>query len=386
MKASFSIKIIKKARWIYNEYTKKRTNEHCSFALFVRFDYYKDVIYEKVKIKMVFQSSVSLGSPDLQEEQAQNTELKTQGLQEKVTAICNVLSAKGQKVSVRVVLSLLPEVKSTSTVHKYFKAWKDTQEEKERSDIKNIGFSEEFARVFLNEINRHAAKTERIFREIALDAKEQSIRAIEDVERAETRLIKQTGLLELRDKEVKELQAEIPLIKNAQNTLVIELKNQIESLNKQRLEHTNSKARLSSDLVKSEIIIENNKEMIATQKAQNQALSEEVRALNSALLKTSKEITRLNTIQESNQTLVTELRESKAALTAQHKALISESRTVNQERHNLQSALTSAQRALNGLKNSEQIHHERVRILTDENNQLKITIIQQNNILKRNQS
>lgn len=307
-------------------------------------------------------------------------------VQDKVTAICNDLSSKGQKVSVRVVLSLLPEVKSTSTVHKYYKAWKDDQETNQQSQIENIGFSEEFTRVFLNEINHHAAQAERVFHEVAMDAKEQSLRAIEDVERAETLLFKQTALLELRDKAYFELQAEIPLIKSAQNALSLELRNQIEALNKQLLEQSNKNARLSSDLAKSESLFEGNKEVIAIQKAKIFELSEDVKSLNTQCIISDKEVTRLASIQESNQILVSELRETKGTLTAQNKVLDADLRAANQERQSQQSALTAAQTSLSSVKASEQMYKEKSRALSDETAQLKATVIAQNNTIKRHES
>ncbi|TOK17651.1 hypothetical protein CGI23_25280, partial [Vibrio parahaemolyticus] len=46
--------------------------------------------------------------------------MSTDRMQERVNEICNELYSKGEKVSVRVILTFLPDVSSTSTVHKYY--------------------------------------------------------------------------------------------------------------------------------------------------------------------------------------------------------------------------------------------------------------------------
>ncbi len=45
-------------------------------------------------------------------------DLSTDRMQERVNEICNELYSKGEKVSVRVILTFLPDVSSTSTAHK----------------------------------------------------------------------------------------------------------------------------------------------------------------------------------------------------------------------------------------------------------------------------
>lgn len=307
-----------------------------------------------------------------------NTALTGNQLQDKVTEICNELYSKGQKTSVRIVLSMLPEVNSTSTVHKYYKIWKDELEANQKSLLEKMGFSEEFTRVFMSEITRHATEAERRYRDIAEDAKDQSMRAIEDLERAEERLHKQTALLEQREQQIKTLQSEMSQNTKAQEAVTQELRQQIESLNKQVSELGDSNERLRTDLAKNELLLDGNKELVETTKAQNVQLSEEIKSLNSELVSNAKEITKLESKQESQEALIVELKETKTTLVEQNKVMDADLRSANQERHGLQTSLTT-------LQSTEQKLSDKVNVATDELSQLKATITQQNETIKRHE-
>ena len=297
-------------------------------------------------------------------------------LQDKVTTLCNELYSKGEKVSVRVVLSMLPEVSSTSTVHKYYKTWKDELEANQKSLLEKMGFSEEFTRVFMTEITRHATEAERRYRDIAEDAKEQSLRAIEDLERAEERLYKQTTLLEQRDKQVKELQSETAQNTKANEAVNHELRQQIDMLNQQVLELNDSNERLRTDLAKNELIFDSNKELVETTKAQNVVLVEEIKALNVELVANAKSITRLESNEENNKALVAELKETKASLVEQARVLDTDLRVANQERYSLQVSLATSQ--ANELKLDDKLTGT-----TETVAEFKAVISQQNNTIKR---
>ena len=89
--------------------------------------------------------------------------IETQSIQERVYTIANELYAAGTKPSVRMVLSMLPDVKSTSTAHKYFKQWKDEQEANQQSLYDKLGFSEKFTRHFMEEVTRFGVQAEQRF-------------------------------------------------------------------------------------------------------------------------------------------------------------------------------------------------------------------------------
>ncbi|HIF9252482.1 TPA: DNA-binding protein [Photobacterium damselae] len=263
-------------------------------------------------------------------------------LQDKVTAICNDLYSKGQKVSVRIVLSLLPEISSTSTIHKYYKNWKDELEANQKSLLEKMGFSEEFTRVFMAEITRHATEAERRYREIAEDAKEQSLLAIEDLERAEDRLYKQTALLEQREKRIKEMDAELSQAEKAQNAITQELRQQIESLTEQLNESMTSNERLRTELAKNELKLESNVALVDETKQQNMTLNEQVKSLSDKAISQAQELTRVESKLESQELLLTELRETKVTLQATNQSLDNDLRQIQQERHTLAASLEEA--------------------------------------------
>ncbi|WP_261875632.1 DNA-binding protein [Vibrio rarus] len=306
------------------------------------------------------------------------TALTSNQLQDKVTEICNELYSKGQKTSVRIVLSMLPEVNSTSTIHKYYKTWKDELEANQKSLLEKMGFSEEFTRVFMSEITRHATEAERRYRDIAEDAKDQSMRAIEDLERAEERLHKQTALLEQRELQIKTLQAENSQNNKAQEAVVQELRQQIELSNQEVSDLSDSNERLRTDLAKNELLLDGNKDLVATTKAHNDQLAEELKQLNIELVSNAKEITKLESKQEIQEALIIELKETKSSLSDQNKVLDSDLRSVNQDRHGLQVSLSS-------LQNIEQKLSGELTSKSDELSQCKATIVQQNETIKRHE-
>ncbi len=324
-----------------------QTNEHCSFVVFVCLLEYN--LYRLIN-----------GGDDM------SVSLSGNQLQDKVTQICNDLYAKGQKVSVRIVLSMLPDVSSTSTVHKYYKAWKDELEANQKSLLEKMGFSEEFTRVFMAEITRHATEAERRYREIAEDAKEQSLLAIDDLERAEDRLYKQTALLEQREKQIKEVEAELAQADKSQQAITQELRQQIENLTEQLNESTASNERLRTELAKNELLLESNKELVVSTKTQNTELSDQIKQLNGEVVELSKTITRLESAQESKQELIEELKSSKLSTQEQNQQLDRDLRDTQQERSTLQASLSDAKASLStNSQRLEQAQSEVVELKTN---------------------
>ncbi|HIF9266822.1 DNA-binding protein [Photobacterium damselae] len=302
--------------------------------------------------------------------------LSGEQLQDKVTMICNDLYSKGQKVSVRIVLSMLPDVSSTSTVHKYYKTWKDELEANQKSLLEKMGFSEEFTRVFMTEITRHATEAERRYRDMADDAKEQSQQAIDDLERAEDRLYKQTALLGQREKQIKNLEAELAQTENAQLAITQELRQQIESLTDQLNESTVSNERLRTELAKNEIKLESNALIVEESKNKNTELNEQVKSLNDKVIAQAQELTRFESKQESQELLLSELRETKAALQMANSHLDNELRQLQQERHTLNSHLNDAKS--NGVTLSNRLEQASEQIA-----ELKAQLHQNDEMIKR---
>ncbi|MCW8336550.1 hypothetical protein [Vibrio paucivorans] len=90
--------------------------------------------------------------------------MSTDRMQERVNEICNDLYSKGEKVSVRVILTYLPDVSSTLTVHKYYANWRKELEANEKSLYDKLGFSSEFTQMFMKEISRFSVEAEQRYK------------------------------------------------------------------------------------------------------------------------------------------------------------------------------------------------------------------------------
>lgn len=308
-----------------------------------------------------------------------DTPISANQMQDKVNAICNDLYAKGQKVSVRVVLSMMPEVNSTSTVHKYYKQWKEELEANQKSLLEKMGFSPEFTRVFMAEITRHATEAERRYREIADDAKEQSAKAIEDLERVEERLHKQTAVLEQKDNLIKTLQAELAETKKTQEAVSAELRLQIDELTKTANEKAEVADRLRTELAKKELQLENNQQAAASITEENESLREQVKEKVEQMIEQAKAITRLESSLDAKTALLDELKQDKQALSQKNQDLDAELRDLQQSRYSQQTSLNEAQ-------SREQNAQTRIDDLVKAIAEAKATIAQQSATITRYES
>ena len=132
--------------------------------------------------------------------------------QDRVNQICNELYQKGTKPSVRLVLAELPDVSSTSTVHKYFSNWKREMEANQQSLYDRLGFSPDFTKSFMKEISRFAVEAEQRYKGMADDANEQREQAVSDLAKAEDKLHKQTAVVE---------QLRIPVMVNTDSGFIV---------------------------------------------------------------------------------------------------------------------------------------------------------------------
>ncbi|EJE8535841.1 DNA-binding protein [Vibrio vulnificus] len=308
-----------------------------------------------------------------------DTPISANQMQDKVNAICNDLYAKGQKVSVRVVLSMMPEVSSTSTVHKYYKQWKEELEANQKSLLEKMGFSPEFTRVFMAEITRHATEAERRYREIADDAKEQSAKAIEDLERVEERLHKQTAVLEQKDNLIKTLQAELAETKKTQEAVSAELRLQIDELTKTANEKAEVADRLRTELAKKELQLENNQQAAASITEENELLREQVKEKVEQMIEQAKAITRLESSLDAKTALLDELKQDKQSLSQKNQDLDAELRDLQQSRYSQQTSLNEAQ-------SREQNAQTRIDDLVKAIAEAKATIAQQSATITRYES
>ena len=218
------------------------------------------------------------------------SETTTKSLQQQVNQICNQLHSEGTKVTVRRVLSLLPEVKSTSTVHKYHKIWRDELDAGGQSLFDKLGFSHEFKAAFTKEITRFSVEAETRYQELAEFAEESRDAALESLELVEEREKKVLAELEKVKKEIKALQTELfATQKEAKSELekfdaaaqarANGYLQQIEELQRNESELRNSNETLRTELAKAQLKLEGNQDYVNEVKARNDALTQQVEQL-----------------------------------------------------------------------------------------------------------
>lgn len=234
----------------------------------------------------------------------------TLSTRDRVFAICNDLYRQNRKPTVRLVLSMLPDISSTSSVHKPFKEWVEEMEAHQQSLYDKLGFSEEFTQAFMREITRFGVEAEERYKNLASDAKEQRDTAVEDLERTEERYFKQSALVEQQAKEIRALKAEAAEAKRAQEAIVAELRGQLEDEHGANRELASTNEALRTELAKIQVQLDNNQALVTEVKSNAQKVSEENRELRQSQAELNKELARLETTLEGRQQLIDELRSS----------------------------------------------------------------------------
>jgi len=241
-------------------------------------------------------------------------------LQDRVNEIANTLLASGTKPSVRLVLAELPDVNSTSTVHKYFSNWKREIESNQQSLYDRLGFSPEFTQSFMKEITRFGVEAEQRYKQQAEDANEQKDHAVADLSKAEEKLHKQTAVVEQQEKQIIELKAELSdSLKKAQADLdkeqraneatVNELRQQLAAALDENKDLTKQSETLRTGLAKAELKLESNQELVEEVKGQNQQHVIEAKELNRAISELNKDIAAKDSTIAGNEKLISNLQE-----------------------------------------------------------------------------
>lgn len=256
-------------------------------------------------------------------------------IQDQVFAVCNDLYSKGQKPTVRLVLSLLPDVRSTSTVHKYYAMWKTELEAGQQSLYDKLGFSVEFTQAFMKEITRFGVEAEQRYKEQADDANEQRDIAIEELARIEDRLHKQLAVVEQQQKQIKSLEAELSQAIKTQEVRVAELRQQLSERDQENKDLAKTNETLRTNIAKAELKLEGNTAYTEEVKAQNQVLSAENKDLNRQIAEMSKVAAGHESTIAGNEKLITQqaamqtqLQSALDKLTAEHAEQASELKDV----------------------------------------------------------
>lgn len=294
------------------------------------------------------------------------TELNT--IQERVITICNDLIALGTKPSVRLVLSMLPDVSSTSTVHKYFAAWKTELEANQKSLYDKLGFSSEFTQGFMKEITRFSVEAEQRYKEQAQDAIEQRDLAIEGLTTAEERLHKQNAVLEQNEKERKELQTELLQVQEKTKTelasmdktnevIVTELRQQLSKADDALDSLSKVTESLRTDIAKAELKLESNQEYVNEVKDQNATLTTENKALNAASVELNKSVATQEAVLAGNAKLIENLEATVATTQQEMSKSDSERLSVSQQLESTRTDLDESRESL--LQSTEQMNELR---------------------------
>lgn len=312
---------------------------------------------------------------------------ESNSIQQRVNDICNELYAGGTKPSVRLVLSMLPNIKSTSTVHKYFANWKKELDANQQSLYDKLGFSSEFTQGFMKEITRFSVEAEQRYKEQALDSNDQRDVALDELRTAEDRLHKQTAVLEQKENECTELQAELikaheklktDLAKEneSHNVIVAELRHQLTESQKDNKALASANETLRTDIAKSELKLEGNEKYVNEVKSQNNTLVSENKNLQTQRANDNKTLARQEATISGNDRLIKNLESTTE--TAQQEALKS-----NTERLSTLDSLERSRLALDTSSSDLASNKDR---LTDANmsiTALRKTIDEQSSVIAK---
>ena len=228
--------------------------------------------------------------------------------EERVYKICNDLYREGSTPSVRMVLNLMPDISSTSTVHKPFKKWKKELEASQESLYDKLGFSTEFTQSFMREITRFGVEAEARYKTLALEANDQCDQALLDLDIAEERLYKQTAVLQQQEKELKELKQKLAEQGKAREATEREIRQQVGVLKTDNKELSETNESLRTSVAKAELKMEGNTEYVSEVKTNQQAVLAENKNLQQELASLSKNFAGLESTLSGRNELLVQLR------------------------------------------------------------------------------
>lgn len=249
-------------------------------------------------------------------------------MQERVNDICNDLYSKGEKLSVRIVLAEMPDVSSTSTIHTYFKNWKQEVDANQQSLYDRLGFSPTFTKSFMEEITRFGVEAEQRYKDLAQTADEQCDHAIADLKKSEDKFYKQEAVVEQQDKQITELKSELSDTKKdfeadlskeqkTNEVIVEELRQQLAAALGDNKQLTKQNESIRTELAKAELKSEGNQELVTEIKAQNTQLVADNKELNSNIANLNKDIAGKDSKIDGNKDLINNLQSQQDKATKQ---------------------------------------------------------------------
>lgn len=215
-------------------------------------------------------------------------------LQQKINGICDEHYARGETLSVTELLRLVPELNSRSTVHGYYKKWKEEKAKQEQDLTNNTNFSHEFMRSLVKELTRLNLETEAKYKHEAQEANTQCQIAIDDLANVERELETAENLNEAKDRRIAQLETELVKIEERLNGVIETERGKHYATVKELREHTalskEERAEINAALeslrqahAKAELKLESNEVYVGEVKAQNKALLDENKQLSQSL-------------------------------------------------------------------------------------------------------
>ena len=173
--------------------------------------------------------------------------------QQKVFAVCDKLSQQRQPLSTRIIGSYLPELSSTSTVHKYFSLWKERQAKAKEQKLSESGFSPALKQALLDEIQTHTLAVETHFKTLAIQAAAQTEAAIGELTEAQTLNAQLGEQLTAQNKQQTEQAHEYALKEKQAEAIEAERRAQNEQLTDSLHSLRNDNQLLRDQLIKAEL-------------------------------------------------------------------------------------------------------------------------------------
>jgi len=284
-------------------------------------------------------------------------------MQERVNDICNDLYSKGEKLSVRIVLAEMPDVSSTSTIHTYFKTWKQEVDANQQSLYDRLGFSPTFTKSFMEEITRFGVEAEQRYKDLAQTADEQCEHAIADLKKSEDKFYKQEAVVEQQDKQITELKTELSDTKKgfdadlakeqkANEVIVSELRQQLAAALDDNKQLTKQNESIRTELAKAELKSEGNQELVTEIKAQNTQLVADNKELNSNIANLNKDIAGKDSKIDGNKELIINLQSQQDKATKQLDDLSKANSKLQSEIESIRSELSAVNTKLSEEKDN----------------------------------
>jgi hypothetical protein len=170
--------------------------------------------------------------------------------------------------------------------------------------MENLKFSDSLASAIADEIAKNSSESERRSQEMTQTANAQTEEVIEDLQQVEKRLRDSTLLLDNAKKEKQELSKQLEANNKAHDSIVIELRKQIEAKAVESKELTTTNESLRKEVTRAELKLEGNQEYVEEVKSQNLELITENKSLSKEISANIKTISTQEAVISGNEKLI----------------------------------------------------------------------------------